>query len=482
MKKILQTLFVFAALMWAVNANAQLRYLDEVFTTVSVDSNIVYGHNYGYLTGFNTLENLKMDVYTPDGDTSTNRPVVILMHAGSFLPGSLTGFTFADKNENCIVEMCKRYAKRGYVAVSMTYRLGWNPTSADADVRAGTIINAVYRAMQDAKNCVRYFRSTYADSSNMWGIDPTKFVLGGTNSGAYVALAASNLNKPSEFVIPKLLDINGNSYVDTALTGNFDGFGGTQNNDNYPGYSSDFNCVLSLGGAVADTSFIEAGETSVIGFQGTSEQLTPYNTAVVVTTTLTPVIEVSGTGDFMPVVAAKGNNSGFSPNSFPAGPKNTVGGVPTTSIDGLYPFYGQGFEPWNWYNGTNPSINPTANMAKAMAYIDTIMGYATPRMYRQMIDNTYGEPLGIHTPVNSVEVNLMPNPANTYVNVNINSLQKPMQTIQLFDLTGRMVKEQNNIGGYNTVVDVQTLNNGVYILSLQLADGTTSSTRVVINR
>jgi acetyl esterase/lipase len=164
-----------------------------------------------------------MDVYTPSGDTATSRPVIILMHAGSFLPGSVTGFNFADKNENCIVELCKRFAKRGYVAVSMTYRLGWNATAPDQETKSKTIINAVYRAMQDSKNCIRYFRSTYADSANKWGIDPNKFVLGGSNVGAYVAMAASSLNKPAELLLPKFLDINGFSFVDTTLTGNFDG-------------------------------------------------------------------------------------------------------------------------------------------------------------------------------------------------------------------------------------------------------------------
>ena len=27
-----------------------------------------------------------MDIYTPSGDTETNRPAVILIHTGSFLP------------------------------------------------------------------------------------------------------------------------------------------------------------------------------------------------------------------------------------------------------------------------------------------------------------------------------------------------------------------------------------------------------------
>jgi acetyl esterase/lipase len=205
---------MFCALLLAGFSQAQtVRYLDEIFSTVKIDSNITYGQNKTFGSGFNASQQLKMDVYRPEGDTATTRPVVILMHAGSFLDGSLTGFNFADKNEHCIVELCNRFAKRGYVAVSMTYRLGWNPTAPDQDTKSKTIINAVYRAMQDVKNCIRYFRHDVDSNSNQWGIDPTRFVLGGSNSGAYVALAAGNLNKPAELEIPKVLDLNGIPYI-----------------------------------------------------------------------------------------------------------------------------------------------------------------------------------------------------------------------------------------------------------------------------
>lgn len=481
-KNVRYSLLLCALIATAVCQAQSVRYLDEVFNAVQIDSNITYGQNKTFGSGFNATQQLKMDVYRPDGDTATNRPVIILMHAGSFLDGSLTGFNFADKNENCIVELCKRFAKRGYVAVSMTYRLGWNPTAPDQDTKSKTIINAVFRAMQDVKGCIRYFRHDVDSNGNQWGIDPTKFVLGGSNSGAYVALAASNLNKPAELQIPKVLDINGLPYIDTLLTGNFEGFGGTQNTNNYPGYSSAFNAVLSLGGAVADTSIIEAGETPVIAFQGSDETLTPYNTAVVITTTLQPVIEVSGSGDFMPIVDKLNNNAGFSPNSFPGGPKNIQGGIQTTSIDGLYPFYGQTFEPWNWYNGTNPSINPTASQSKAMKYIDTIMGYTTPRLYRLMIDNSYGEPNSIREVKGRVEMRMFPNPATTVLNVSINTLQQPMESIAIVDLTGRVISQMNNVNAYDQEIDVRNMSTGVYLVSVKLKDGNTATTRFIIER
>lgn len=485
MKNFLLKSFLAVMLFSTTQTQAQVvpvRYLDEVFNSVTVDTSIVYALNKSYLSGFAVLDSLRMDVYRPDGDTATSRPVIILMHAGSFLPGTLTGFTFADRKENCLVEMCQRYAKRGYVAVSMSYRLGWNPSSSDFDVRSGTIINAVFRAMQDVKSCVRYFRNDVQNGSNQWGIDANKFVLGGSNSGAYVALAAGNLNKPAEIEIPKVTDINGFPYIDTVKTGNFDGFGGTENNDNYPGISSAFNCVLALGGAVADTTIIEAGEPPVIAFQGVSEGLTPYNTAVVVTSTFNPVIEVSGSGDFMPIVRNIGNNAAFSPNNYPAGPVNRhqTDATYNVSIEGLYPFWGQGFEPWNWYNGTNPVFNPNASQSKAMLYIDTIMGYSTLRMYKLLIDPNYSIPSGIREVTGKVEMSVFPNPTSGILQVVANSLQKPIESISMYDATGRLAKQLSNIDAYNQTIWVNDLQAGMYMLTVKLTDGNTATQRIAV--
>src|SRR6188474_3384923 len=112
MKKIIQNNLLLIALFIVMGAQAQnMRYLDSIFANVTVDTNIVYATNKSFLTGFAATDSLRMDVYRPAGDTGTNRPVIILMHAGSYLPGSLTGFDFADKKENCLVELCTRWAK-----------------------------------------------------------------------------------------------------------------------------------------------------------------------------------------------------------------------------------------------------------------------------------------------------------------------------------------------------------------------------------
>ena len=62
------------------------RYLDNVFPTVK-KTTVVYAPTISHL-GQNI--NLSMDVYEPEGDNLSARPVVILAHGGSFMFGDRT--------------------------------------------------------------------------------------------------------------------------------------------------------------------------------------------------------------------------------------------------------------------------------------------------------------------------------------------------------------------------------------------------------
>ena len=471
-----------------ISAGAQTRYLDEVFSNVQVDTSITYGVNYEFFTNFDSLRPLIMDVYRPVGDTVTNRPVVLLSHNGSFLPEVLTqnlaGLCFNGRKDSSIVELCKRFARRGYVAVSFDYRLGWSATSSVQEVRTATIIQAVYRAMQDSKTLVRYFKNDYANHSNSWGIDTGKIVIGGSNSGAYVALAAGSLNDTTELTNIKFIGTNG-PFIKQDTLGSFDGFGGVQNHDNYPGISSRFECVLSLGGAIGDTSWLQAGEPPVIALQGVNESGTPYNTAIVTTSTGQPVIEVSGSGDFMPIVIRLGNNAVFGA-TFRQGPPNLNGnGTVTTPVEGLYPFYRKEFEPWNWYetNCYNNSqqmqtLNPGANHTIGNLYIDTILAYTTPRLYKMFVDPTF---TSIQDIKGGTQISLLPNPATSSFSILTSMDEQAISGINISELTGRSVKEVPASEGTKDI-DVSYLSNGIYLIGIKMTDGSIITRKLAVKR
>lgn len=466
---------------------AQTRYLDEVFTNVDVMTDMVYGWNWSVLktsddtTGTQMgpvklyVDSLVADVYLPNGDTATDRPVILLSHAGSFLPSTFTGLPLGTKSDSCLIEMCTRFAKMGYVAISFDYRLGWNPLASDQEARAKGIIVAVYKAMQDAKALIRFVKANYTQA----GIDTNKIILGGSNSGAYVALIANVLDKPSEITNPKFLDSLGNSFIDTTLWGNFDGFGGSLNNgNNTPGVSSDFQLVLSLGGDTGDTSWTDGGENPIIALHGVSDPGSPYETAVViVAATGQPVIEVSGPGDFIPTSDALGNQDALKGGNFCDGPASTDGNV----YEGNYPFYGAGFEPWGWYNASTP-LNPNASKTRAFAYIDTIISYFAPRAYRLLIDNSYSDPCntGIDDlKVNDVNVELFPNPSSTDVTVNVNDAAQSITSVELYNVAGKLVRSEavKNVTRYT--ISRKGLDNGAYFVSIRFADGSQTYKRVI---
>lgn len=425
------------------------RYQDEIFTGIKVTKNVVYGRNFAYGTLQPT--DLLMDVYEPAGDTATQRPVVILIHAGSFLPPSIASQAFGrspigSKEDSAIVELCKRYARRGYVAISATHRLGWNPQAFTQDERAKGIIQAVWRAVQDARALVRYLRKDAA-TTNPWRIDPNRIVMGGSSSGGYVGIHVAYLNLPSEFNNPKFIDAQSRPFIDTTQQGmgrygpnGQDGgnaFEGGSGNDGYP---SNIQAVLNLGGAIGDTTFIQNENIPVISFHGVDDNTTPYQTAVVTTAAGNyPIIEVSGSHDLHLRLNEKGNLSALLPDFASDQP-----------FPGLRPFFGVGFQPWGWYATSTP-----AEKAAALAYIDTIMSFSLPRLFKvlNLPTETYQDPVaGQDTVIDLAAslawgslpaeggIRLYPSPATSPF-LTVESDMGPLYRLSLYTFDGRLIHE-----------------------------------------
>jgi acetyl esterase/lipase len=144
------------------NMSFAQRFLNEVFTDaqITTTNNVVFSTNYNFLSDpeNGVLGNQTMKVYQPDQsvDNLSKRPVIIFLHTGNFLPPGVNGAPTGSNNDSSSIELCKQWAKRGFVAVAPAYRLGWNPLSTDAEVRRGTLLNAVYRALQDVKASVLF--------------------------------------------------------------------------------------------------------------------------------------------------------------------------------------------------------------------------------------------------------------------------------------------------------------------------------------
>ena len=161
-----------------INTVQGQRYLTEVFPSTVVASDVNYSNNYSMLSGSPVLEALDMDIYEPAADTLSERPLIILLHSGDFLPRYVNQLPTGDKTDSATVELANRFARMGYVVAVPNYRLGWTK-SGTQDIRTETYVQAIYRGMQDAKACIRWFRKNADINGNIFDVDVTRIAMGG---------------------------------------------------------------------------------------------------------------------------------------------------------------------------------------------------------------------------------------------------------------------------------------------------------------
>jgi len=233
--------------------NAQeVRFIDEIFDDVTVTENIIYGNApdlpFIFLFEWNTYDiDLHMDIYEPTGDTMEDRPVIIFAHSGAFFIGS--------KDAQDMVALCEAAAKRGYVAISMEYRLGLNILSSYSGERA------VYRGVQDGSAVIRFLRE-YHDNFN---IDYDKIFFWGSSAGSFIALHLSYIEEDE-----RPLSTYGNQF-DPDL-GCFD----CEGNDY--AHSSKPAALISTWGAIASLEYIDEYENVPAALlHGTSDLIVPYD-------------------------------------------------------------------------------------------------------------------------------------------------------------------------------------------------------------
>lgn len=150
---------------------APLRYRDAVFTDVGVAKDLVYG---SAPDASGTPVDLKLDLYRPTGDTVAQRPAVVWVHGGGFSKGDkASGANFATY-----------FAQRGYVVVSINYRLLAPPSCGGELDPAPECEAAAIEAQHDAQAAVRWLRV----NASTYGVDPNRIAVGGGSAGAVTSL------------------------------------------------------------------------------------------------------------------------------------------------------------------------------------------------------------------------------------------------------------------------------------------------------
>lgn len=224
------------------------RYKDDKFATVKKTT-------VQFATAVNQIGQtvaLAMDVYEPNGDNLSARPVVVLAHGGSFILG--------DKSD--MKRWCELLAKKGYLAVSVEYRLFPFFTLGIPD--SIEIFDTAVKAIGDMKAAVRYFRQDAA-TTNVFRADADNIFIGGYSAGAVAALHAGFLD--DDDVLP--------NFIQTILNNNggLNGNTGSASNQSYP---SSIKAVVNMSGGLYRSFWVDSSDVPLVSIHGDADATVPY--------------------------------------------------------------------------------------------------------------------------------------------------------------------------------------------------------------
>jgi hypothetical protein len=151
---------------------------------------------------------------------------------------------------------------------------------------------------------------------------------------------------------------------------------------------------------------------------------------------------------------------------------------------------------WDWYDSTTicfvasqlPGLtsadgtlayqssianNPGMSKARAMAYIDTIIGYLAPRIVRAVNPGTN------NCLINSISeneidngVSIFPNPSSIAQGIDINS-DYMITSYSISDLTGKEIVSSKNLNDRKINIDCHRMSNGIYFMEINTVYGKT---------
>ena len=255
----------------------------------------IYSQDYNYATVSNIYMSstasvqLFMTVYSPcslPGNTlnkktilscyKCKRPFILLIHGGGFRDGCKT----------LMINECIEFAKRGYVAATIDYRIGWIPgdeqkacnsfcyTSDCSATQANSCsaayndsLNfAVYRAIQDASAAMRFMMHNAAP----FKIDTNYVYVGGYSAGSIIAANLCYMRQaelddamPGVSAVLGPVNTSGNTYNESyRIAGFYNNWGSIKDTSYIKGLKDDIPMIAFHG---IDDNIVPFGWGSVLG-------------------------------------------------------------------------------------------------------------------------------------------------------------------------------------------------------------------------
>ena len=249
MKKIIASLITCLNTIFSFGQNDGcdgVRYIDDSFHDVTTISDVLYGSN---TTIGGKYQDLYMDIFEPSNDTEDNRPLIILAFGGAFVSGE----------KEKLHDLASAYARKGYVAASIDYRL----YDKLALIDSALLIDVVVKGIGDMRAAIRYFKEDFSENGNTYGIDTNFIFVGGLSSGGIIACHIGLLNTTDE--IPE--------YLQNTIKANGGWEGNSSSNTQY---SSEVTGVLSFSGGIKEIEWITDTDVPVFSVHETGDAVVPY--------------------------------------------------------------------------------------------------------------------------------------------------------------------------------------------------------------
>ena len=210
------------------------RYKDLVFKNIKIDNNIVYQPN--------PPEGAKkkyylFDLYQPQNDTCTSRPLILWMHGG--------GFKFGNKKSRGTPLWSKRFAQRGYVCAAVNYRLSKKNTLSDLSA----LVNACSDAIEDINQAITFFKKNHL----LYKIDTNRIILAGNSAGGMIALQYVYSN-------PALMQQTGQAGIEKTL----------------PAFNPEhIKAVINFWGGMFNLEWLKNANVPIVSVYGSKDRIVP---------------------------------------------------------------------------------------------------------------------------------------------------------------------------------------------------------------
>ncbi len=243
--------FFSVSLLLRAQSCPECRFVSYVFDSVEI-STVKFGEG---VNADGDLQELYMDIYEPYGDTMAARPVVLFAFGGGFIQGS--------RDEGYIIRACERFARAGYVAIAMDYRIGFDPLGLFPQPTE-ELMRVFFRAMQDMRGSIQWARAHADVMGNTLRLDTNRIMIGGASAGAITACMVAYCDKSIEF-------------AEMGDTNAIAGLGGFYSSSGlYPNYSWEANGVFNISGALVNVNWMEPGDPPIFNAHGDEDAVVPY--------------------------------------------------------------------------------------------------------------------------------------------------------------------------------------------------------------